>query len=168
MSLILGFPALYTVVLIKIIYPWEILHKIIFSSYPELQLLSANNSVPTVDGSGDIIFINRGKYYHGSFSCPPGLALIGPNLAICCTENGEWEPDPSSLLYMCTGKSCLISVMKIHRVDALILCAAVACENLLLSQSVGSSLYILDYSEPAVVGTTISLILITESQMKYS
>ena len=28
-----------------------------------------------------------------NFSCPPGLALIGPNTTTCM-ENGEWEPDP--------------------------------------------------------------------------
>ena len=31
------------------------------------------------------------------FSCPPGLELIGPELATC-SENGEWEPDPSGLI----------------------------------------------------------------------
>ena len=31
-----------------------------------------------------------------NFSCPPGLVLIGPNTTTCM-ENGEWEPDPSSM-----------------------------------------------------------------------
>ena len=30
------------------------------------------------------------------FSCPPGLVITGPNSATC-TENGEWEPDPSGV-----------------------------------------------------------------------
>ena len=30
------------------------------------------------------------------FSCPSGMALTGPNVAICM-ENGEWEPDPSNI-----------------------------------------------------------------------
>ena len=38
----------------------------------------------------------------------------------------------------------------------IIICTAVVCEHPLLNQSVRSSLYILDYSEPAVVGTSIS------------
>ena len=28
-----------------------------------------------------------------SYSCSPGLVLVGPNTATCM-ENGEWEPDP--------------------------------------------------------------------------
>ena len=36
-----------------------------------------------------------------SFSCPPGLALNGPNTTTCM-ENGEWEPDPS--LVSCVGE----------------------------------------------------------------
>ena len=31
-----------------------------------------------------------------NFSCPTGLVLTGPN-ATTCMENGEWEPDPTSL-----------------------------------------------------------------------
>ena len=31
------------------------------------------------------------------FSCPQGWELIGSILAKC-TENGEWEPDPSQLV----------------------------------------------------------------------
>ena len=34
------------------------------------------------------------------FSCPPGLLLIGSSSATC-TENGEWEPDPSGVT--CNG-----------------------------------------------------------------
>ena len=71
--------------------------------HPELQLLSTNDSVPRrprVDGSDDILPLEGNTI---SFSCPPGLALIGPN-SVTCTENGEWEPDPRRLL--CAGKSC--------------------------------------------------------------
>ena len=41
------------------------------------------------------------------FSCPPGLVLVGSDSA-ACTENGEWEPDPSGV--MCRGKvfTCII------------------------------------------------------------
>ena len=35
------------------------------------------------------------------FSCPPGLVIVGPDSATC-TEDGEWEPDPSGL--WCEGK----------------------------------------------------------------
>ena len=31
-----------------------------------------------------------------TFSCPPGLVLIGPNTSTCM-KNGEWEPDPREL-----------------------------------------------------------------------
>ena len=31
------------------------------------------------------------------FDCPPGSMLTGPNSATC-SENGEWEPDPSQLI----------------------------------------------------------------------
>jgi hypothetical protein len=51
-----------------------------------------NDSVPKVDD-------NDGLLVEGStitFSCPPGLELIGPHSATC-RENGEWEPDPSGL-----------------------------------------------------------------------
>ena len=40
-----------------------------------------------------------------SFSCPTGLALIGPNSTIC-TGNGEWEPDTSEVT--CAGITKLI------------------------------------------------------------
>ena len=35
-------------------------------------------------------------------------------------------------------------------------CSAVMCEHPLLNQSVESSLNVLDYEEPAIVGTTVS------------
>ena len=114
--------------------------------HPESQLLSTNDSVPRVDGLDDILPIGGSTV---TFSCPPGLVLIGLNSATC-TENGEWEPDLSEL--MCTGKSCLLCYSYIPMNCSII----VACEHPLLNQSVGSSLYILDYSEPAVVGTTVS------------
>ena len=31
------------------------------------------------------------------FDCLPGSMLTGPNSATC-SENGEWEPDPSQLM----------------------------------------------------------------------
>ena len=48
------------------------------------------------------------------FSCPPGLVLIGPNLAVC-TESGQWEPDPSRL--MCNFKRLTKEEMCIYLVD---------------------------------------------------
>ena len=57
-------------------------------------LLPVNNSVLNVESYD-------GLPIEGStvrFSCPPELVLVGPNSAIC-TENGEWEPDPSG--FMC-------------------------------------------------------------------
>ena len=39
--------------------------------------------------------------YTITFSCSPGLELIGPSSATC-TGNGEWGPDLSGL--MCNGK----------------------------------------------------------------
>ena len=65
--------------------------------YQELQLLSTllgNGSVPRVV---DLIPVEGTTI---TFSCPAGTALIGPDSATC-TENGEWEPDPSGLT--CAG-----------------------------------------------------------------
>ena len=59
---------------------------------PEL-LLIANDSVPNIEGYNGLPI--EGSVI--SFSCPPGLSLIGPNFATC-TETGEWEPDLSSLV----------------------------------------------------------------------
>ena len=56
-----------------------------------------NDSVPNIEGYDDIIPIEGTTI---SFSCAPGLVLIGPNSATC-TENGEWEPDPRQPI--CTG-----------------------------------------------------------------
>ena len=36
-----------------------------------------------------------------TFSCPPGLVLIGSNIAECM-QNGEWEPDPREV--KCSGE----------------------------------------------------------------
>ena len=53
----------------------------------------SNDSIPRVEGYD-------GLPLEGStitFSCPPGMELIGPSLATCM-ENGEWEPDLSGLM----------------------------------------------------------------------
>ena len=31
-----------------------------------------------------------------NFTCPPNMSFNGPN-SITCMDNGEWEPDPSSV-----------------------------------------------------------------------
>ena len=68
-----------------------------------LQLWSVgNDSVPSIEGYD-------GLPIEGStirFSCPSGLALNGPNLAIC-TENGRWEPNPNSWLTCLESKGYL-------------------------------------------------------------
>ena len=46
-------------------------------------------------------------------SCPPGLALTGPNLTTCM-ENGEWEPDPRHAA--CRGKIFYTVYTKIYSV----------------------------------------------------
>ena len=65
-------------------------------------MLSGNYSVPGIEALDGILPIEGATF---NFSCPPGLALIGPN-STTCTENGEWEPDPSGLT--CAGTIKLI------------------------------------------------------------
>ena len=67
-------------------------------------LLPVNNSVLNVVLPVNNSVLNVESYdglpIEGStvrFSCPPELVLVGPNSATC-TENGEWEPDPSGLM----------------------------------------------------------------------
>ena len=57
----------------------------------------SNYSLPSVVGYDDIVPVEGSTV---SFTCPPGLALTGPNSAIC-TENGEWEPDPRAVMCHC-------------------------------------------------------------------
>ena len=54
----------------------------------------STNSVPRVVGYDNITPMEGNTI---RFSCLPGLELTGPNSATC-TENGEWEPDPSGLV----------------------------------------------------------------------
>ena len=62
--------------------------------HPELLLTTiSKNSTPKIEAYNDLPV--EGSTVR--FSCPPGLVLIGPNLATC-TVNGEWEPDPSQLM----------------------------------------------------------------------
>ena len=52
------------------------------------------------DSSPIIVENNEALPVEGSnitFSCPPGLVLVGYQSAKCM-ENGEWEPDPSQLM----------------------------------------------------------------------
>ena len=56
-----------------------------------------NDSVQNIEGYDDIIPVEGSTI---TFSCPLGLVLSGSNSATC-TENGEWEPDPTQLI--CTG-----------------------------------------------------------------
>ena len=65
----------------------------------QLSILSGNDSVPRVEALDGILPVEGTTF---TFSCPPGLALIGPN-STTCTGNGEWEPDPRGLT--CTSKS---------------------------------------------------------------
>ena len=53
------------------------------------------NSVPTIMGIDDNDIRVEGNTI--TFSCPPGLELVGPNSATC-TGNGEWGPDLSGLM----------------------------------------------------------------------
>ena len=53
---------------------------------------TGNDSIPNIEGYDDTIPVEGTTI---SFSCPPGLVLIGPNSATC-TEDGEWEPDPKT------------------------------------------------------------------------
>ena len=78
-------------------------HFIIVANCGDPEVLpTANDSVPAPS-----IEDYSGLPIEGStirLSCPPGLKLIdGPNSAIC-TENGEWEPDPSRLMCNSSGK----------------------------------------------------------------
>ena len=54
----------------------------------------SNYSLPSVVGYDDIVPVEGSTV---SFTCPPGLALTGPNSATC-TGNGEWEPDPREIM----------------------------------------------------------------------
>ena len=53
-----------------------------------------------------------------SFSCPPGLELVGPN----CIENGEWGPDLSGMIpqmvsdsfYYCDNHNLIRIASKIY------------------------------------------------------
>ena len=82
---------------------------IVNCGHPELLSTTSNDSVISNDSvpSIDISTEYAGLTIEGNavtFTCPPGLVLIGPNSAIC-TENREWEPDPSGL--MCKGNNPL-------------------------------------------------------------
>ena len=62
--------------------------------HPELLSIGeANDSVPSIEGYNGIPIEDSTI----TFSCPPGLSLIGPNVATC-TETGQWDPDISGLL----------------------------------------------------------------------
>ena len=54
-----------------------------------------HNMFPVVNGS------------NVTFSCPPGLILSGPNMAVCM-GNGKWEPDPR--MVKCTGEIIMRSL----------------------------------------------------------
>ena len=44
-----------------------------------------------------------------TFACPPGLVLTGPTIATCM-ENGEWEPNVSTLRQLkCKGLLSLLT-----------------------------------------------------------
>ena len=71
---------------------------IVNCGYPELPPTESdsNDSVPRVVSTQ----YHNDQPIEGStitFSCPPGLVLIGPNLATCM-DNGEWEPVLSGLI----------------------------------------------------------------------
>ena len=54
-----------------------------------------NVSVSTIEGYNG--FPVEGSIVR--FSCPCGMELIGPLAhSAKCTENGEWEPDPSKIM----------------------------------------------------------------------
>jgi hypothetical protein len=55
----------------------------------------STDSVPAIVGIDDNDIPVEGNTI--TFSCPPGLELIGPNSATC-TGNGEWGPDLSGLM----------------------------------------------------------------------
>ena len=74
----------------------QVIMLIDFCSYPILAPSVNNDSIPQVVGYNDLPV----RVYVGTnitFSCPPGLVLVGPNLATCF-ENGEWEPDLAGLM----------------------------------------------------------------------
>lgn len=53
-----------------------------------------NNLVGVVDYDNDDLPTEQGTTIN--FICPPSMSLNGPN-SITCMDNGEWEPDPSSI-----------------------------------------------------------------------
>ena len=62
--------------------------------HPDLLLWSVgNDSIPSIEGYDGLPI--EGSTVTIKFSCPLGLALNGPNSAIC-TENGRWKPNPNS------------------------------------------------------------------------
>ena len=63
--------------------------------HPELLLMcrNSNHFIPKVVGYDNLPI--EGSTI--AFSCPPESVLTGPNSATC-SENGEWEPDPSGLM----------------------------------------------------------------------
>ena len=61
--------------------------------HPELLSTVRNDSVPRAEAYDDLPIEGSTT----TFSCPPGLVLIGPNSSTCM-GNGEWEPDPSRLM----------------------------------------------------------------------
>lgn len=60
---------------------------------PVCTMSCSTDSVPRVECYDGIPVEGRTV----TFSCPPGLELIGPNSATC-TENREWGPDLSGLM----------------------------------------------------------------------
>ena len=70
--------------------------------HPDLLLWRmTNDSVPNIEDYD-------GLPIEGStlrFSCPNGLALIGPNLATC-TENGRWELNSNNWPMCMQSKGC--------------------------------------------------------------
>ena len=72
---------------------------LILANCREPELISPVESVPRVAGYDDVIPVEGTTIM---FSCPPGLVLIGfSSNSATCTENGEWEPDPSGVT--CNG-----------------------------------------------------------------
>ena len=62
--------------------------------YPELLPMVNNDSITRVFGDNHLPV--EGSII--TFSCPPGMELIGSNSATC-TDNGEWKlSDPSGLM----------------------------------------------------------------------
>ena len=61
---------------------------------PVCTLSCSADSIPRVVGYDDIIPVEGSTI---TFSCPPGLELVGPNSATC-SRNGEWGPDLSGLM----------------------------------------------------------------------